>query len=182
MLVEKAPTDKKSWINKALSELKNNLLSYDLEDRDSTKAEKGTLEVGLFMLNHSIRQVYPAAGTYDQDSGYWDHHLSWGSGIRGLALRRGKSEFFQKQAGQTSVYYIKPKNWVEDKYLLAVPIVIPPGERRPQPTVPLGFFKVVIEIFLKNIGVVTNHPLTSFNPIHPCGPTRQIKNHRNIFK
>lgn len=135
------PKDKNSWINKQLRQLKSDLLNADIKD---AYPDREALDVGFFVLSPKRRELVPVGGTYKYSSNYWKFYLPWGMGIRGLALRRGQPEFFPFNPHKKPRVYVKPDHCEEDKFLLAVPIVIPPGIRSLRNEHSPGFFKAVV--------------------------------------
>jgi predicted MPP superfamily phosphohydrolase len=140
------PRDRSTWINIALVELQKDLIS----DRfgDIKGQEKEALEVGLFAFSSRQQDdrlhVVPVAGTYDYNSSYWNFQIPWGDGVRGLALRRGRPEFYSAKRSANNQIYVAPPDCSKDKFLLAVPVVLPPNLIFPLDSVPPGFFKMVL--------------------------------------
>ena len=83
--------------------------------------------LGLWAFDEERGQTRAVAGTYDPSSKWWGAELGWGAGVRGRAMKRGTVEFYRKtRVVPAQDIYHQPPGCDQEKYLLCVPIPLPP--------------------------------------------------------
>jgi hypothetical protein len=100
----------------AINEANSSQVSFNPQDVD----------VSVWVYDPDCCMIRCIANTFATPTALREAQLPWGAGIRGHAMKRGRSEFYRRPITRNVKFYQRLDGYPEESHLLCVPIPLPP--------------------------------------------------------